>query len=277
MKSLVKKFDVALPRGCTDESALNDKQHQTFTKNVDSKKTALTKEIATLKADNQEQEDTIQSNIGDAKAKQSNVEHSQKANKAAKDKATAELSSIASRISSVNRISKSEVDSAVKDAENFVKERDELQASPRLAQIPTEIKTSEDKLHSLSRSIDTYNENLTEMRRFSDQESAIEILADQIKKEEETLEADFKEMVSKYPAFEEKLEKVKCDNLKDLEDCTSDIHNRLQNNRRDEKAAVENIKSKQKEVTEISTMLKHNKKTLGTLEKKATALSKKNR
>ena len=129
-----------------------------------------------------------------------------------------------------------------------MKERDDLLKSPRLSEIPTEIKSAEDKVHVISRSVDTLNENLTEMRRFSDQESAIEILNDQIVKDEDILETDFKEVVSKYPSFEGELSGVKTENLKELEDITSSVHNRLQTNRRDCKEATEKIKAIQKEV-----------------------------
>ena len=275
VKSAVKEFDVSLPRGCTDESSMTEKQHEAFLKSLENKKSSLKESLADLKSKNQETEDAIQNSLAAAKAKQANVEQNQKTNAADIAKTTAELNDVASRITGVNRISKSEVDNFVKDADNYAKERDELAKSPRLTEIPVEIKAAEDKIHSLSRSIDTYNETLTEMRRFSDQESAIEMLKEQILKEEDVLETDFKEVLSKYPAYEEVLSSVKPKNLKELEDCTSNIHNQLLTNRRDEKDATEKIKAKQKEVTEISTMLKHNKKQLGTVEKKQASLTKK--
>ena len=54
VKELVKHFDVALPRGVTDESAMTEKQHESFLKSLETKKGAFAKELAELKKNNQE-------------------------------------------------------------------------------------------------------------------------------------------------------------------------------------------------------------------------------
>lgn len=105
-----------------------------------------------------------------------------------------ELSAISNQMSSsLTRVRKSDVDEAKRHSTQLASARDELNNNPRREEITREIRVQEEKLKSISATIEQDTKIRDQLRLQSDQQNEIDMLEGQVAQEFEVLEEKIKD------------------------------------------------------------------------------------
>ena len=137
--------------------------------------------------------DQLQATITDLNAKQISIENDRAKLNKQQAEARNELKSINSQIPTTSRLRKSDVEEAKRAAAKFAKERDEVNADPRRTEIPTEIRSLEEKIDKLKRDIEDDQIALRDLRHCAEAQNAIVVLREQSTKDLEALQESLQE------------------------------------------------------------------------------------
>jgi DNA repair protein RAD50 len=160
---------------------------------LDKKEADLREALVSNKNKRQQQEDQLQTILADLKGKLNSVENDRDRLGKESSEARRELQSINSQVSMTSRHRKSDVEEAKRVAAKFSKERDEANADPRRTEIPTEIRSMEEKIDKYKREIEDDQIALRDLRHSAAAQNAIAVLREQCVKDLETLQEQLQE------------------------------------------------------------------------------------
>lgn len=126
----------------------------------------------------------IQREISELQAKKASVDNDKRRNDMAKGEALRELNRIQSQMSSsLSRVRREDVDRAKQEAANLAKSRDDFNTNPRREEITKEIRVQEDRLKSISATIEQDNAVRKQLRHREKEQNEIDMLQKQVNQE----------------------------------------------------------------------------------------------
>jgi len=184
------------------------------------------------------------------------------------------LNQISSQMSSsLSRVRREDVDKAKHDAARLAKDRDEFNNHPRREEITKEIRVQEDRLKSISTSIEQDNKIRDQLRLRADEQNEIDMLERQVTQEYDTMIDLLKEnsfLISSQGEGEPRVTKE--DPLTPVDV----LHNNVRNKLMDAQAEVERCNSAvgdvQKKVSEKQALLGNHRHRFQQLQQKKTHL-----
>ena len=160
---------------------------------LDKKEAELKEALVSNRNKRQQLEDQVQTILADLKGKLNSIENDRDRLGKESSEARRELQSINSQVSATSRHRKSDVEEAKRVATKFSKERDEANADPRRTEIPTEIRSMEEKIDKYKREIEDDQIALRDLRHSAEAQNAIAVLREQCVKDLETLQEQLQE------------------------------------------------------------------------------------
>ena len=180
MKQISVEHDISLKAKSAD---LTESDIARFSERLFGKLKSMKEDLAELRSSHQREEDIYQSELAELTASRRMVENELSKIREELNSAQTQFQSTMSQ-SMGNKIRKNDVEEARQKAEGAVRERDEHVNHPRIKRIPEEIKENEDKISQINRKIEDETDILAELRRCADEKKAINLLEEQIKKEQ---------------------------------------------------------------------------------------------
>eukprot|EP00581_Thalassiosira_minuscula_P014753 CAMPEP_0183721268 /NCGR_PEP_ID=MMETSP0737-20130205/13594_1 /TAXON_ID=385413 /ORGANISM="Thalassiosira miniscula, Strain CCMP1093" /LENGTH=1404 /DNA_ID=CAMNT_0025951247 /DNA_START=143 /DNA_END=4357 /DNA_ORIENTATION=+ len=172
----------------SNTNAITQEDMDAFQRAVDTKNIELTGALTNAKRDHRAEEDAMQKEILELQAKKAAVDNDRKRNDDARKQAMRELNQISSQMSSsLSRVRKSDVEEAQKQAARLAKDRDGYNNHPRREEITKEIRVLEDKLKSISATIEQDNKIRDQLRLRADEQNEIDMLEKQVDQEYDVL------------------------------------------------------------------------------------------
>jgi DNA repair protein RAD50 len=160
---------------------------------LEKKEAELKEALVSNRNKRQQEEDKLQTILADLKGKLNSIENDRERLGKESSEARRELQSINSQVSTTSRHRKSDVEEAKRVAAKFSKERDEANADPRRTEIPTEIRSMEEKIDKYKREIEDDQIALRDLRHSAEAQNAIAVLREQCAKDLETLQERMQE------------------------------------------------------------------------------------
>ncbi len=292
--AMAKQFSLPLPAAHTTSSDMTPSQFSSYMMTLESHKSALQTELAKLKKSNQNEDDKIQSKLGELHGKQRSIEEQRSSNAASRASFESQLTQLSSDLSSKGRntpdvsirsLSPSptafmpavgtgiEVDDAVRNAKRLSAERDAHSTNSRLQDIPKEIKSHESEIHKMQVKIENSNEALEQLRVCSDEENAVAMLAKQVDQDTHRLEESCKDLKERFPQFADELNAISAYDLPSLEACAVEVHGRLQTLKQAVATSTAEHADQQRSATENSALLKHSRHQLASATSRIEALN----
>jgi len=177
-----------------DGTNISDEDVDAFLRALRHKETTLKNEWDNAKRKHQTDEDDLQSEISELQAQKSAVENDRRRTEMTKNEAMRELSMVSGQMSSsLTRVRKSDVDEAKRHAAQLAATRDELNNNPRREDIAKEIRVQEEKLKSISATVEQDTKIRDQLRLQSEQQNEIVMLEGQVTQEFEVLEEKIKD------------------------------------------------------------------------------------
>jgi DNA repair protein RAD50 len=152
------------------------------------KEEELKENLAEHREKHQKQEDQLQTVLSDHLGKQKSIENDRAKLKKEETDSRKELAQINSQVSTTSRFRKSDVEEAKRNAARLADERDVANSDPRRTEIPTEIRSLEEKIDKFKREIDDDQIALNDLRHSAEAQNAIAVLREQSTKELEMLQ-----------------------------------------------------------------------------------------
>jgi DNA repair protein RAD50 len=166
-----------------------DEFYRTLVRKEDTLKDALKSHRET----HQQQEDQLQAQLSDLIGKLKSIENDREKLNREQTEARKELQNIGSQLATTTRVRKTDVENAKASAAKFAKERDELNSDPRRTDIPTEIRSLDEKIDKSKREIEYDQADLKDLRRTVEAQNAIAVLKEQCTKDLEPLQESIQE------------------------------------------------------------------------------------
>jgi hypothetical protein len=172
----------------SNSNAITQEDMDAFHRALDAKNSELRYEFESTKKQHRFDEDAMQREILELQAKKSAIDNDRKRNDTAKNQAIRELTQISSQMSSgLPRVRKEHVDEARRHAEEIAKTRDAMNNHPRRGEIATEIRVLEDRLKSISTTIEQDSKIRDQLRLRFNEQSEIDMLERQVSQEFDVL------------------------------------------------------------------------------------------
>ncbi len=139
----------------SNTNAITQEDMEAFQRAVDAKQSELKEEHDDAKKHHRLEEDSMQKSILEFQAQKAAIENDRKRNESAKQTAARELTQISSQLlGALSRVRESDVEDAKESAANLAEKRDALNKHPRREDIAKEIRVLEDRLKSISATIE---------------------------------------------------------------------------------------------------------------------------
>ncbi|GMI04065.1 hypothetical protein TrLO_g15735 [Triparma laevis f. longispina] len=259
----------------------SDSNIKSYVSKLDAEKKKLLDNLKEVRRKNQVEDDELSSRMGELTAKQRNLEDSSRSNSETRSYLEEKLNDVFTQSQSSSRISKIEVDDAIRAAEKLVQERDNLSSNQRLTEIPKEIKTREAKLHSLSLITEEQKEGLEQLRLCEDDVSSLETLQRDCNHSTSEINETLKDLIQRYPNFKEVLTPCNAEEVESVEKASLEVMEMKREGEEDLKKKQDAFSSKNKQFTESSALLQNSRSrvdelicTIADLQKAGSSVSK---
>jgi len=259
---------------------LTNEDLEAFERSVSKKRQQLQQQLDEYRDLSQKEEDSIQTELSNLKAKVTTVEIDLSRLSDNRSKAERELNKIP-RTSS--RMRKSEIDEARRNAERMARTRDELSRDPRRTEIPNEIKLKADKISQKKNEIEELASILQDLRRCAEEQNSIDILERQVDQDLELIDElknDHSFILANYHDIKAKLphEGTEIDSSVSnaMDSIVDEVSENLDSTKTQLDEASEQLKQCESKVSKTSALLSHKQDTLSQRKEQLSLLSSEN-
>ena len=180
-------------------------------------------------------------------------------NKSAKSQASNELRQISSLSSSLSRVRKGDVEDAKRQANELAKNRDAMNNNPRREEITKEIRVLEDRLKSLSATIEVDTKIRDQLRLRSTGQNEIDMLDRQVTQEHDILTESLRDNSYLTSSHCDPVHVTREDPIAPVEVLANNVRNKLIVAQRDVDRCISSAGEIQKKVSEKKALLGNHK------------------
>ena len=180
-------------------------------------------------------------------------------NKSAKSQASNELRQISSLSSSLSRVRKGDVEDAKRQANELAKNRDAMNNNPRREEITKEIRVLEDRLKSLSATIEVDTKIRDQLRLRSTEQNEIDMLDRQVTQEYDILTESLRDNSYLISSHCDPVHVTREDPIAPVEVLANNVRNKLIVAQRDVDRCISSAGEIQKKVSEKKALLGNHK------------------
>mmetsp|Transcript_32482 Transcript_32482/g.56581 ORF Transcript_32482/g.56581 Transcript_32482/m.56581 type:complete len:1402 (+) Transcript_32482:134-4339(+) len=257
----------------TNTNAITQGDMEAFQGVVDNKHIELKDMFTTAKKEHRVEEDAMQKAILELQAKKAAIDNDRKRNEASKTQAMRELNQISSQMSSsLSRVRKEHVEEAKHQAARLAKDRDEYNNHPRREEITKEIRVLEDRLKSISATIEQDNKIRDQLRLRADEQNEIDMLSRQATQEYDVLNDLLRENSFLITSQGEDIRVTKEDPTAPVGVVHNNVRNKLLNAQADVERCNSVVGDVQKKVSEKQALLGNHRQRFQQLQHKKTTL-----
>eukprot|EP00804_Cyclotella_cryptica_P027784 CCRYP_009209-RB/>CCRYP_009209-RB protein AED:0.12 eAED:0.11 QI:270/0.73/0.68/1/0.8/0.68/16/153/1414 len=256
-----------------EDITISQEDVEAFTRALTQKELSLKTKLNAAKERHRSDEDEMQKEIAELLAKLSAVESNKKRIEEAKREALRELEQVKSNMSSsYSRVRKADVEEARRQAADLAKSRDQFNNDPRREDIIREFKVLEDKLKSLSESIEQDTKIRDQLRSQSDAQAEIDMLEKQAAQEFDGLKDKIRENSGFLSANGEVVRVSEDDPVCPLQVVKDNIRQKYETAEREIDRCHKTVSDLRSKVTEKNALLTNHKGRLTQLRLKANQL-----
>ncbi|KAL7521947.1 hypothetical protein ACHAWX_006642 [Stephanocyclus meneghinianus] len=256
-----------------EDIAISQEDVEAFTRALNQKELSLKAKLNEAKERNRSEEDEMQKDIAELQVKLSAVDSNKKRIEESKREALRELEQVKSNMRpSYSRVRKADVEEAKRQAADLAKSRDQFNNDPRREEIIREFKVLEDKLKSLSDSIEQDTKIRDQLRLTADSQAEIDMLEKQAAQEFDGLKDKIRENSGFLAANGEVVRVTEDDPVCPLQVVKDNIRQKYENAEREIDRCHKTVSDLQSKVTEKNALLTNHKGRLAQLRLKATQL-----
>lgn len=254
-------------------NAITKEDMDAFQRAVDAKGAELTDDLNKTKQAHRQEEDALQTQILELQSKKSTLENDRKRCESNKNQLVRELSQIGSQ-SSYGRVRERDVEEARENADRLAKSRDESNKDPRREEITREIRVLEDRLKSISTTIEQDTKIRDQLRLRADEQNEIDMLERQVNEEYDVLNDMIRENSYLISSQGENVHVTKENFLSPVEV----LHNNVRDKHKKAEDEVERASSEvgdiQKKVSEKKALVRSHTSRFGQLQQKKKLLAR---
>lgn len=170
-----------------DDVTVSQDDMRVFFQTIKRKEVQLKETLKKHKARARLQEDELQSILAELHGKFKSVENERKKLSVEQTESQREIQTLTQISTSHSRIRKSDIEDSRRQATRVAKERDQANQDTRRTQIPTEIRSLENKIDKLKRHIEDEQFTVSQLRDSVEAQNAVTVLQEQVTKDMECL------------------------------------------------------------------------------------------
>lgn len=244
-----------------------------FQRALEIKNSDLCYELGNMKKQHRTDEDSMQKEILELQGKKNTIDNDRARNDSAKNLAIRELTQISSQMSSgLPRVRREHVEEAIRQSDDLAKMRDTANNDSRRADIVKEIRVLEDRLKSISATIEQDTKIRDQLRLKFNEESEISMLEKQVAQEYEVLTDLVKDNSYMISSQGENPRLTKDDPLAPAEVLANNVRNKLIGAQNDFDRQTSIVGDIQKKLSEKNALLGSHKQKWQILQQKKTIL-----
>jgi len=251
---------------------LTDEDLTSFQRAVDTRAGQIKSAYNEAKMRHREVEEQLQKELLEAKSKQAALTNDLKRVDDEQQKDMRELNEIASQQPSSSRIRQSDVEDAEKEAKKQARERDEENRNSRRGEIVNEIRAHEEKLKSISQTIEEDSKVRDQLRLMANDQSEVDMIKKQIRQERDILKEKIENNKFQFTEYGESLEITDDNPSAPCEVLVNNMRTRLKEQEAEVKHASKSANEAQGKLQEKKAIMNSNHSRLVALQGKRSNL-----